>query len=100
MQRPDPQAQTAVKEAATPAVKDGRWDKFKKPAKSKEAAPTQAPDDQLDGVYDDTMLAAIKLREPVVVDVSVDRALLRKQVEGLKERGYRYDSIQKLWIVN
>lgn len=100
MQRPDPQAQTAVKETATPPVKDGRWDKFKKPAKSKDAAPTEAPDDQLDGVYDDTMLAAIKLREPVVVDVSVDRALLRKQVEGLKERGYRYDSIQKLWIVN
>ena len=97
-------APSEPQQTLTAATKDSRWDKFKKPVKSKGARQTsptaEEADDQLDDIYDEAMQAAIKQRAPVTVDVSVDRALLRKQVEGLKERGYRYDSIQKLWIVN
>ena len=97
-------APSEPQQTLTAATKDSRWDKFKKPVKSngaRQTSPTaEEADDQLDDIYDEAMQAAIKQRAPVTVDVSVDRALLRKQVEGLKERGYRYDSIQKLWIVN
>ena len=50
--------------------------------------------------FDDEMHAKVQAREPVAIDPTVDRTLIRQQIQALKDRGYRFDSIQKLWIAN
>ena len=97
--QPDPDQTTQP--ASDAAAGDRRWDQFKKPRKAKgdsKEMPEAAP--VVDSPYDAETLAAIERREPIAIDPSVDRALLRQQLQGLKDRGYRFDSIKKLWIAN
>lgn len=84
-------------------AKNARWDKFKK--KSKPEALTPQPDAPQgarleESLYDDETLVAIERLQPVKLDPTVDRALLRRQTAGLKERGYRFDSRQQTWFAN
>lgn len=79
---------------------DTRWDKFKKAVtasvKPKEDRPAPAGDLD-DGIYDDEVLDAIERREPVKLDASINRAVLREQTAGLKQRGYRFNSKEQTW---
>ena len=99
--KPQPEPVQASKSSSDAAGGDRRWDQFKKPRKGKNApteTPVQAP--AVESPYDEETLAAIERREPIEIDLSVDRALLRRQLQGLKDLGYRFDSIRKLWIAN
>ncbi|MCL1960557.1 MAG: DUF3275 family protein [Desulfovibrionaceae bacterium] len=82
---------------------DKRWDKFKKkPGKARidDSKPEMATQPEQASPFDEETLKAIERREPIQVDMSQDRAVLRSLIAGLKERGYRFDSLseQKLWI--
>lgn len=84
---------------------DTRWDKFKKPAKTAAAAKPNADEDSApqassrdDSIYGDEILAAIERREPVKLDATIDRAILREQAAGMQQFGYRFDSRQQTYF--
>lgn len=100
--RTQPQEPSSTPTSETAASGDRRWDQFKKPRKAKEDCSTQTLGQPAaeDSPYDDETKAAIARRDPIEIDLSVGRALLRQQLQGLKDRGYRFDSKQKLWVAN
>jgi hypothetical protein len=81
---------------------DTRWDKFKKPAKAAkpktETESTPQAGSRDDSIYGDEILAAIERREPVKLDATIDRAILREQAAGMKDFGYRFDSRQQTYF--
>lgn len=86
---------------AVDASRDSRWDKFKRKIAKAEAAPepvARNAQQESDSIYDDAALAAIEQLEPVKLDPTVDRALLRRQTAGLKELGYKFNSREQMWF--
>jgi hypothetical protein len=52
-----------------------------------------------DGLLDAEMLRAIANRDPIKLDATVERALLRRQAAELGQRhGYRFDAKQQIWF--
>lgn len=52
-----------------------------------------------DGLLDAEMLHAIANRDPIKLDATVERALLRRQAAELGQRhGYRFDAKQQIWF--
>ncbi len=97
-----PEQAQAAEQPEQPASVDRRWDEFKKPRKSRseaKAAGATAPE-QADSLFDEEAQAALERREAIALDRSVDRALLRQQIQALKDRGYRFDALSKLWVID
>lgn len=100
----DVQPKAAAQTASAPdtdkrQAKVSRWDKFKR--KAKDAAPEQAAQavqPEAGSIYDDDALAAIETLQPVKLDPTVDRALLRQQTAGLKKLGYKFNSREQMWF--
>ena len=78
--------------------RDKRWDKFKK--SKEEAAPVQDADESepANDLFDEETWSAMERAMPVKLDASVDRALLRQQAGMLRQRGYRFDAKQQIWL--
>ena len=53
---------------------------------------------QASAIYDSEMLQAIEQGEPIKLDLTIDRTILREQTADLKARGYRFDSKQQTWF--
>ena len=98
----DTQPKAAAAQTAS-ASRDSRWDKFKRKVVKGDTAPepvAQAVPPESDSIYDDEALAAIEQFQPVKLDPTVDRALLRRQTAGLKELGYRFNSREQTWFAD
>ena len=78
--------------------RDKRWDKFKK--SKEEAAPVQDAEESetANNLFDEETWSAMERAMPVKLDASVDRALLRQQAGMLRQRGYRFDAKQQIWL--
>ena len=81
---------------------DHRWDKFKKPGQSvPELTKAELESDQTEQIralFDPDLSAAIEGRQPVRLDMTIDRAMLREQTAFLKKNDYRFDPKQQTWF--
>jgi len=63
------------------------------------SGPQESTQGEHDGLLDAEMLRAIANRDPIKLDATVERALLRRQAAELGQRhGYRFDAKQQLWF--
>ena len=81
---------------------DHRWDKFKKSGQSvPELTKAELESDQTEQIralFDPDLSAAIEGRQPVRLDMTIDRAMLREQTAFLKKNDYRFDPKQQTWF--
>lgn len=99
------QASAAPSEATRPQTSDfSRFNKRKKAQASgvegnmQTPAPVE-PADELHALFDTELVQAIQNREPVKLDSTVERTLLRRQAAELGQRfGYRFDAKQQTWF--
>ncbi|SSY68822.1 DUF3275 family protein [Alcaligenes faecalis] len=63
------------------------------------SGPQESTEGGHDGLLDAEMLRAIANRDPIKLDATVERALLRRQAAELGQRhGYRFDAKQQIWF--
>lgn len=96
--------------AAAPAestkVRSSDFSRFNKRKKAQtqtsesgEDAQTHEPTDELHALFDAELVQAIQNREPVKLDSTVERTLLRRQAAELGNRhGYSFDAKQQTWF--
>ena len=81
---------------------DHRWDKFKKSGQTApeptQADPASDPAEQSRALFDPELSSAIEWRNPVRLDMTIDRATLREQTAFLKKNDYRFDPKQQTWF--
>ena len=97
--QPAPPPAPAAAPGANPGEKDRRFDKFKTKdaAKPKPEAPKRQGED-LSEVFDLSILDKLNQREPLKLDATVDRALLRKQAAILGAQGYAFNATEQTWF--
>ncbi|GKT25128.1 DUF3275 family protein [Acidovorax sp. SUPP3334] len=88
----EPSKEQGREAAKTP---DKRWDDFKKSRPAPTQEPAEASDD---GLFDTDLLDAIQRGDPVKLDATVDRALLRAQAAYLRKQRYDFEPKLQTWF--
>lgn len=95
--------------AAKPRKSD--WERFNKKKRTdvpedssasdgkRRTAPDQPVDHNLEELFDTELVQAILNRQPVKLDATIERSLLRRQAAELGQKlGYRFDAKQQTWF--
>jgi hypothetical protein len=93
----------ASKKSVSPPSTAKDFSHFNKGGKPQSGAldsvPLESMQGEHGGLLDADMLRAITNRDPIKLDATVERALLRRQATELGQRhGYRFDAKQQIWF--